>query len=158
LIVQFCRQRSDIPQALQYLYKKCHDGNHSPTLDDLKSILLICTDAFEHAYIILDALDEVPTRNGERERLMDSIREIHSWSREETHLLLTSRREIDIDETLLEILTSRMETPISLQDDLHHDDIRLHISKQLVSPKFKSWPKKIKDEVEAALSQEVDGM
>lgn len=120
--------------------------------------MLISTDAFKHAYIIIDALDECPARNDEREILLTFLHEIHNWSRDEIHLLVTSRREIDIDEMLLDILTKRMETPISLQDDLHQEDIRLHISKQLMTPKFKNWPKKVKDEVEAALGQEADGM
>ncbi|PGH16886.1 hypothetical protein AJ80_05030 [Polytolypa hystricis UAMH7299] len=158
LIAQLCRQRPDIPPALDYLYQKCHEGDQSPTWQDLKDILPICAGSFSHVYIILDALDECATHDSERGRMLELLSEIHSWDRNEIHILVTSRRELDIDEVLVEILTKPTETPVSLQDDMHHRDIRLHISKQLMSSKFKSWPKRIKQEVEEALGQQVDGM
>ncbi|KAK2789888.1 hypothetical protein FQN52_005851 [Onygenales sp. PD_12] len=158
MITQLCQQRPDIPHALEYLYQKCRDGGHSPTWQDLKDVLPVCSEPFKDVYIMVDALDECPTRNNEREGLLELLREIHDWGRDELHLLATSRREVDIDEVLVEIVAQKMETPVSIQDDMHDKDIRLHISKQLMSPKFKTWPKKIKQEVEEALGQEVDGM
>jgi hypothetical protein len=158
LISQLCRQRPDIPPALDYLFQKCHDGDHSPTWHDLKAVLPICTDSFTDVYIVVDALDECSTTNGERERLLELLPEIHDLNQDAIHLLVTSRRELDIDEVLVEILTQKTETPISIQDAMHDKDIRLHISKQLMSAKFKRWPKSIKLEVETALGQEVDGM
>ena len=54
---------------------------------------------FHHVYIVLDALDESP-RLGAREHVLDTIEVMQKWSLPGLHLLVTSRDEPDIRNSL----------------------------------------------------------
>jgi trehalose-6-phosphatase len=110
---------------------------------------------FDHVFIVIDALDECP-KNERREQLLAVITDIHSRSLDNIHVLVTSRREPDIEETLLPLLR----TPaISLQGSHVDLDIKLHISSQLSTDlKLKKWPDEIKAEIESALISGANGM
>lgn len=109
----------------------------------------------DHVFVVIDALDECPKNEG-REQLLVVITDIHSRSLDNLHVMVTSRREPDIEEALLPLL----KTPaISLQGSQVDLDIRLHISSQLsTDPKLKKWPDETKAEIESALTSGANGM
>jgi hypothetical protein len=127
-------------------------------MDDLKLVLLATLEGFDHIHVILDALDECPKSNGEREKLLNLIRDIHEWSDCRLHILATSRQERDIEDAIVPLLEKLNERPISIQSALSDEDISLYISSQLKSSKFNRWPSEIKQEVQGVLTEKADGM
>ena len=111
---------------------------------------------FSDVFIVVDALDECPEKNEEREELLSSVEELHSWSKRELHLLVTSRRLSDIEAVLDPILT----TPaISIQNEQINVDIQLHIKSELAAiSKKRKWSDDLKAEVEDALVKGANGM
>ena len=79
--------------------------------------------SFDNVYILLDALDECD----EREDLCDCIAEIIGWKIGTLHLLATSRREKDIEDCLLPLLTCQL----CIHSELVADDIRTHVLERL---------------------------
>ena len=112
-------------------------------------------DDFDNVFIIIDAIDECP-KNGERDELLAAISDIQSRSIDTFHILVTSRRESDIEAVLLPMVT----TPaISLQGSHVDLDIQSHISHQLATdPKLKKWSPEIKDEIRHTLATGANGM
>lgn len=111
--------------------------------------------SLENIYIILDALDECDDRH----ELLTNLEQIVSWEDVNLHVLVTSRREIDIDEALTPLSNSR--NRISIQSTLVNDDIRIYVQDRLqVDRKLKRWQKDLnmQREIENTLMSKVDGM
>jgi hypothetical protein len=124
-------------------------------MQELKMALSWVVGSLEDVFILVDALDECP-RNTGREELLDLIRDIKSWSLSNLHLLVTSRREPDIKEAIMPLLTS---LEISIQGPGVESDIKLHITSQLATdPKLKKWSSDFKIEIENTLLAGANGM
>jgi ankyrin repeat domain-containing protein 50 len=109
----------------------------------------------EHVFIVIDALDECP-RNRHREQLLAVISDIKSRSLDSLHVLVTSRREPDIEKALLPLLSI---PPIPLQGSQVDLDINLHILSSLsTDPQLKKWSKQVKAKVENTLTNKANGM
>jgi ankyrin repeat domain-containing protein 50 len=155
LITQLCNQVVDIPQELDDLYKKCNNGRQKATMRELKTTLSRIIKDLEDVFIVVDALDECP-KNGDRGELLEIITEIRAWSSSNMHLLVTSRLEPDIRETLTPLLTSQA---ISIQGAQVESDIKVHVVSQLaIDPRLKRWSSDIKTEIEKTLTAGANGM
>lgn len=107
-------------------------------------------------FILIDALDECPQRDNERQEVLDLIKEMKSWSTSNLHLLVTSRKEVDIEETLVDILTL---PPISIQGSQVAADIDLFVDYQLKTiSQLKRLPQDLKLEIKDALVNGANGM
>ncbi|KAH6662712.1 ankyrin repeat-containing domain protein [Halenospora varia] len=106
---------------------------------------------FEETFIILDALDECK----EREELLLLLESLNSWGIEKLHVLATSRRERDIEETLESLVTSK----ICLQSALVNVDIGTYLFEQLQDdPKLKKWSANVRVEIKRTLMDGAQGM
>ena len=77
------------------------------------------------------------------------------WGAGNLHVLATSRRERDIEESLKPLVTSEF----CLQSALVNVDIDTHISQRLQNdPKLKRWPARIREEIKDALMEGAQGM
>ena len=95
-------------------------------------------------------------KNGGREEFLAAISDFKSRSLANLHVLTTSRRELDIEEALLPLITVPAIPVEGSQVDL---DIKLHISWQLATdPLLKKWPKAVKAEIEESLTTGANGM
>ena len=106
-------------------------------------------------YIILDALDECEDRH----ELLPNLEQIVSWEDVNLHVLVTSRREIDIDEALTPFSSSR--NRINIHNTLVNADIRTYVHDRLqVDRKLKRWQKDLNTqrEIEDTLMRKADGM
>jgi hypothetical protein len=115
-------------------------------------------------FICLDALDECPKSNGERKILLDAIHEIYSWGLESVHILATSRREVDIEESF-DILSKDLATQdpseflaVAVQGPQVKQDIEKLIQHRVQDRVFNSWTMKLRNEVEAMLASQAEGM
>jgi len=151
LVVQLSIQSTNTPEALNMLYSRCQDGQHQPTIDDLTTTLQYMLGGFRETFLILDALDEC----AEREELLALIEWIVGWKIGKLHILATSRREREIEETLEPLITSQ----ICIQSALVDADINIHIRERLQNDlKLKKWPVNVQMEIEATLMDGARGM
>lgn len=107
-------------------------------------------------FVIIDALDECPNAEEERADLCNIMEEIHSWDCRSLHVLVTSRREADLTEALLKIVTQE---PVGIQGSVIDTDIRKFVSTQLqTTPKLSRWSTELKAEIEQTLVKKSGGM
>jgi hypothetical protein len=151
LISQLCVQSAIITDSLDALYSQHKDGQQQPSIDDLTTTLRDMLRVSEKTFIIVDALDECTNRS----ELLEIIDTMVAWKIERLHILTTSRREMDIEETLVPIVTDQ----VCLQSAKVNADIKLHISERLQNdPKLKKWPSKVQMEIEETLMAGANGM
>jgi hypothetical protein len=144
-------QSKNTLEALNALFTHSQDGQQQPTTEGLVLTLQQMLRDFNQIFIILDALDECR----EREELLGLIENIVNCELEMLHLLVTSRRENDIEETLTPLVTGQ----ICIQSALVDADIRIHIREQLQNDtKLKRWPENVRIEIEKTLMDRANGM
>ena len=151
LITQFFDQATHIPEALGQLYSACQSNRRDIDQDDLITTLQHIVQAPQEAYIIIDALDECT----EREALLELIQEIVGWKISTLHILVTSRKEREIEDCLMPLSWRT----VDLQEAVVAGDIKIHVCERLQNdPKLKKWPVKVQAEIETALTEGARGM
>jgi hypothetical protein len=134
------------------------ERNLQPGIEKLREVLHASMHDFEHVYLIVDALDECPLDNGEREKL---LRHLRKWSLANLHVLYTRRPEPDIKISLEPMFSEPESSMIDLgerQEEITKD-IGTYIDDKLISSSdFESWPPDIKLDVKKALTAKADGM
>jgi hypothetical protein len=123
LIGQISVQRPCTPNALETLFSQKASIRRSPDFSELMNTLKSIIGSFHAVYIIFDALDECP----ERSCILSMLKEFHNWEIRSLRLLVTSRKERDIEETLGGLVSHGL----SMAESLVKDDIRVHVSKTL---------------------------
>ena len=111
--------------------------------------------AASEVFLILDALDECEIRD----ELLECLSEIAKWKEENLHLLVTSRKEPDIDERLSDLIADNK--IISIQSSLVKNDICAYVRDRLQTDrKLKRWRNDmdIQREIEATLMGKANGM
>lgn len=159
LIKQFCCRRFDTPDSVKKLSEYKNKG-HRPDLKTLEYIFATTIRGFSKVFVVLDALDECPDSNGERETLLNCLCRIQDLAYENLHFLCTSRREDNIERTLNPLLskTSKVALDLRLHQDAIDNDIKLYTNQELSSAVYNSWPAAVKDDVKAALIDKANGM
>ena len=97
LLLQLSSQLRDGQADLTRLYESYKAG--TPPWPMLIEHLHRLIQRFHQVYIMLDALDESP-RNGPREYVLDALEAMRNWGVQGLHLLVTSRDEPDIRNSL----------------------------------------------------------
>ncbi|KAL2859852.1 ankyrin repeat domain-containing protein [Aspergillus lucknowensis] len=147
LSVQLQDGERDLEQ-LRALYK-----SRSPPVDVLLDSLRRFLERFRDTYILLDALDESP-RDCKRKGVLRAIQVIRSWSIPSVHLLVTSRNELDIRESL----GPSCDQDLSLRNSEIDRDIANFVSYQLMNDaKLQKW-KARHDEIEVKLTTGAQGV
>ncbi|PFH60075.1 hypothetical protein XA68_11493 [Ophiocordyceps unilateralis] len=159
LIKQLYTQRPDTPEPVSSLSKYKRRGER-PDSKMLQAALLATMKGFSAVFIIIDALDECPTRNEERKKLLDSLVHVFNEMPDSVHIFCTSRPELDIGAELTEILALPSTAAVDLSKDQHglNDDIELYIDSVLKRARFSSWPDTIKEKTKDSLINKADGM
>ena len=141
--------------VLQNLYSSCSNGGRQPPGDVLLDTLHQMMTPLGDTYMILDALDECE----DRPELLMNLEHIISWEDVSLHVLVTSRREIDIDEALTSFSSSQ--NRISIQSTSVNADIRIYVHDRLQADrKLKRWQKDLnmQREIEDTLISKAHGM
>ena len=115
---------------------------------------------FNEVYLVIDGVDECPRTGNQRFQLLDVIKHIQTCSLPNTHILLTSRNEQDIEEALKTLFSSPATTKIDLENHWGEvdSDIGIFIDERLASYKFNGWPDETKRSVKEALREKAGGM
>lgn len=151
LLLQLSSQRQDGNLYLTDLYKsyKTTGTPPSPVLTDHLHRLI---QEFHHVYIVLDALDESP-RSGAREQVLDTLETMRKWSFSGLHLLITSRDELDIRESLTIFPIQQ----VAMKNAGIEKDIADFISGRLQSRKLRKWLS-YHDKIQGALVERAKGV
>ncbi|KAL8792240.1 MAG: hypothetical protein Q9195_005196 [Heterodermia aff. obscurata] len=157
ILADLCAQANDLPGPVQQLYLKCNNGHREPLLSDLVSVFLAAVPLFTAVYVIIDALDECPTKDDERHELLKIIKAIHDQSAANLHFLATSRRHYDI-EAVIGPLTGA--AAIQIESGMVDDDIKMYIRSEIQAVRKKNtwWHDKLCIAVEESLLEGANGM
>ncbi|KAK6507970.1 hypothetical protein TWF481_006390 [Arthrobotrys musiformis] len=172
LISQLHHKLRDPSVQLESLYSSCADGRQQPTCRSLCETLSRMVEQAKEVWIILDALDECRTRGGSStEGLLPWMSGILN-SKQNIHLLTTSRLENDI-KSEIENFTRIGSTEanhtawppdhiIPIQSSLISDDINAYIRMRVRQEEsgLKRWRShpEIQSEIEACLIGKANGM
>ena len=97
LVKQFAIQKEQCFEKLETTYMACHPDGRQPTpytLEILRLLLREMTDCFEHALVIVDALDEC---RQDRSSIVEVLAGLNTTGHSTTKTLFTSRREMDLE-------------------------------------------------------------
>jgi hypothetical protein len=155
LLRQLLQRLFTAPKGVDALFSSCGNGQRQPSLHALLEVILQVMQQFTHVYIVLDALDECT----QREELMDMLETVAGWQLGNVHLLMTSRKEGDIESSLKTYVQE--EDTICLQRDVVDKDIQLYVRQRLSDDKtLTKWNKDaaVRQEIETALMRGACGM
>lgn len=155
LISQLSEHCVKIPAALESLFAECKNGERQPSLDALLEAMPELIKQFPATYIILDALDECNNRG----ELLEVLESMAGWQLERLHMIVTSRKEQDIEDSLESFIDKQ--NVVCLQSALVNEDIREFVRHRLyVDKRFKRWHKneELRQEIEETLMKKAHGM
>jgi hypothetical protein len=155
LLCQLMQRSVVIPKGVDALFSSCENGKRQPSFHALLEITRQAAQEFTHIYIVLDALDECTQRS----ELMNMLETVAGWQLDNLHLLMTSRKERDI-ETSLESYVGE-EDAVCLQRDVVDQDIQRYVQQRLYDDKsLAKWNKDaaVRREIEDALMGGARGM
>jgi hypothetical protein len=155
LVLQLSSQLNDNHALLSGLYDRYR--NATPPDHDLEDCLHQLVRAFEHVYIILDALDESP-RIKHRRGVFEALVIIREWLEPGLHLLVTSRDEADIRDVLHDKLCASPDEIVLMKNDSVDSDIASFVSSYLKTSRgLRKW-EKYHDQIEKALTERAIGV
>jgi hypothetical protein len=155
LLCQLLQRSSTIAKGVDALFSSCDNGQRQPSLHALLQVTRQVMHQFTHVYIVLDALDECTQRS----ELMGVLATVAEWQLNNMHLLMTSRKERDIESSLKSFV--KEENTICLQRDVVDKDIQRYVQQRLSNDKtLTKWNKDaaVRQEIEAALMHGARGM
>jgi hypothetical protein len=152
LLAQLSSQVDITPSSLVSLHRSYQTS--TPPIDPLKSCIQTLMDElpFFNVYLIVDAIDEIPNPDG-REEACKVLQEVSQNPK--AHVLMTSRREYDITEYVLECNNV---TDISIQNPEVDHDIQLYIRQRLKEDKKLNRWVALHSEIENVLGRKADRM
>jgi hypothetical protein len=155
LLCQLSQQSIKISASLDALFSSCESGQRQPSIGALMDALQSMMRDLPQIYIVLDALDECT----QRVELMEMVEMTVKWKVPNLHLLVTSRRERDIENSLEGCVD--VQNSICLQSKVVDKDIQHYVRQRLSDDKVLSkWGKDIalRQEIETALIKGSRGM
>ncbi|CAN9256395.1 unnamed protein product [Alternaria alternata] len=155
LLCQLLQRSVVIPKGVDALFSSCENGQRKPSSHALLQVTKEAAQEFTHVYVVLDALDEC----AQRSELMDMLEAVAGWQLNNLHLLMTSRKERDIERSLEEYI--REEDTVCLQRDVVDKDIQRYIQQRLrVDKGLAKWNRDavVRQEIEDALMGGARGM
>ncbi|RMY37711.1 hypothetical protein D0866_03089 [Hortaea werneckii] len=155
LLSHFLNSCQSVPDTVRFLYATCENGRREASEHQLLQALKDTLELLPAAFAVLDALDECRDWGA----LFEILVEMQSWDKGILCVLLTSRKEIQIEEALEDIVPPVDRT--CLESDLVDEDIRTYVRERLAKDKsFKTLREdlEIKEEIESTLGRKAGGM
>jgi hypothetical protein len=155
LLCQLSQQSIKVPASLDALFSSCNSGQRQPSIQAVMDALQAMIQDLPQIYIVLDALDEC----AQRADLMEMFETMVGWKLPNMHLLVTSRRERDIESSLEGFVDPQ--NSICLQSEVVDKDIQQYVRQRLSDDKgLSKWGKDIalRQEIEKALMEGSKGM
>jgi hypothetical protein len=124
LLCQLVQRSVVIPKGVNALFSSCENVKRQPSLHALLEVTWQAAHEFTHVYVVLDALDECTQRS----ELMDMLETVAGWQLDNLHLLMTSRKERDIERSLENYAGE--EDAVCLQRDVVDQDIQRYVQQR----------------------------
>jgi len=146
LVTQLLRQSNDFPASLWRQPWDCDYGQQHPHVYDLLVILKDLISEFGQCYIVIDGLDE----SLRPDKVMEVIQHIADWKCKNLHLLISSRRERDIEE----MMTTLDIDEVCMEQTVVDSDIAIYIRQRLLDDiRLRTWDQSVRDEIELKLTE-----
>jgi hypothetical protein len=155
LLCQLSQQSIKIPASLDALFSSSENGQRQPSMHALLEALRFMIQELPQVYIMLDALDEC----AQPVELMERLKVMAGWQLQNLHLLVTSRRERDIESSLDRLVESG--NRIWLESTLVDEDIQRYVQQRLSTDEsLYKWNKDdaVRQEIDAKLKEGARGM
>ncbi|KAJ5312860.1 hypothetical protein N7508_003690 [Penicillium antarcticum] len=151
LLLQLSTQNEDGQKDLEQLYQTYN--SQKPPLDALLDCLRLCLSRFSQSYLFIDALDE-SLEGPVREMVLSAIRRMRQWNMPTIHLLVSSRDEVDIRQSL----GVSEDQDISIRNSHTDRDILNFVAYELESdPKLRKWHRR-HHEIREKLVKQAEGV
>ena len=152
LIIQLLACQPSNQLLLDKTYDDCNRGLLSkPSDQKLYEVLRQLLSGFEMAYVLIDALDEC-LHMGE---ILELTKIMHGWNQRECHLLVTSRKE----QKIVESMVSTVPIEIDMSQMPVDVDIEMYIEFALhSSPELGRWGPDEKYAIRKALLEKANGL
>jgi hypothetical protein len=145
-----------LPKAFRDLYSKYQPASE-PRMEDLTVTFRGTSRESKEIYIVIDALDECSLQK-DREDVIKFLKEFSLYAQSSTHILITSREEKDIKDTIKEVLGEKCHS-VSIQDKRVDDDIRVYLQTSMAEDSIlRKWPHELKDKVVEDLMKKANGV
>ena len=152
-LLQLARGLPEIPSSLMHLYNQHQYAQ--PSIESLKATLRSVLERSGQSFLVIDALDECVDENGSRTEILALLNELSHWALPEVHILVTSRKESDIDRALNSLT---MLPSICIQTQ-QQSDITLYIRSILATDSdLLKWTDEVKEEIAETLIRKAFGM
>lgn len=154
-ILQLCKTQTSI-HHLQQLYEKYQPA--LPPTSVLEATIKSLIGGGADTFIVIDALDECmgDGNSAEHDEITQWLTEARNWNMSNLHLLVTSRKEPDIEAALVS-LPGLVSVPLVKPN--HLEDIRLYVSRTIERDRrLKTLGNDVKAEVEETLVTKSGGM
>ncbi|KAI0577124.1 Ankyrin repeat protein [Pyrenophora tritici-repentis] len=148
LFCQLLRHTEGSSPKVEDFYTSHGNGATQPSLDALLDMLRATIEQLPQVYVVLDALDEC----SQRDDLMEIIETVTRWDLQNMHLIITSRRERDIESSLDGLVDTH--NAICLQSDEVDKDIHQYVRQRLSDDKgLSKWARDVtlQQEIETAI-------
>jgi hypothetical protein len=167
-IRQLCSKLDHLPEKIQYFFQATYYNARTPTFEDMEPLLFDLLGAYSKVFIIIDALDECQApiqenrrpssgrRPKYRREVLDFIDNLTSQPLFCTKVLVTSRREEDIEDAfnrrpVIEVDATQVDADIKTY---LYDEIELRVMKR----SLKLRDPKLKDRIFSTLASRAQGM
>lgn len=149
LLRQLGEGQPDIPAAVQNLYKQHLKRGSKPKFDEISGLLQSLSSLYSTVFIIIDALNECPSRDGRQNILLSEIMKLQAAF--SANLFCTSRPIPEIESWFPEAL--------SIQVRASDNDVRKYLDGQIARlPGFVARSPELLEQVKTQIVQDVDGM
>ena len=155
IVSQLIEKCVQIPSSLRLLFTSCDSGQRQVSLQSYLVVLQDIILTLPGAYVILDAIDECTAWS----QLLEILETIAGWNIDRLHVIITSRREVEIEDSVSEYIDK--ENRIFLEAEIVDQDIQKYINHRLLVDKaLKRWQRdpRVREEIEATLSKKAQGM
>lgn len=153
------REHFYVPKVFQKLFDK-YSHSQYPLDEDVDATFEGLLNESKNTYIIVDALDEFPDQmavtTGNRGKVIKFLEGLCRTSHGGAHVLVTSRRESDIETAVNEIEVPK--NTVLMHTAEVNADIKTFLMDSLRKHPFKEWPAKLKKTVAKTLTSKADGV
>jgi Cdc6-like AAA superfamily ATPase len=151
LLQQLVQVQPSLPESLVNLYNSHRTKRTRPSLQDISRELLSATNEFSKTYIIIDALDECDTSDGNQQKFLSELLDLQG--RAQVSLFATSRPIPEIEEKFKEKSCESLEIRAS------QNDVEKYISSHMQNlPSFVMNKPDLQREIQSAIVNAVNGM
>jgi arsenate reductase-like glutaredoxin family protein len=154
LLSQFLNRCNRVPDTVWSLHATCENGRREASQQQLLQALRDTLKLLPSPFIVLDALDECNSWD----TIFEILEEMQSWDKNTLRVLITSRKEVMIEEALEDIVPP--ENRSCLESHLVDKDIETYVQERLAQKSFKRWCRdsEIQEEIQRKLVQKAHGM